>query len=130
MAEKPQGSALRILFAEDNPDSRCAFATLLQLSGHEVRAVADGMEAVDALSHFEPDVAILDIGMPKLNGYEVAERISHRVPGACLVALSGWSQSEHVERSRRAGFSYHVTKPVDFDLLNSILHEASKRKAR
>lgn len=128
MDETPQGCALRILLAEDNPDSRFTFSTLLSMRGHEVRAVADGRAAVETLSQFEPDVAILDIGMPKLNGYQVAEQIFQRVPGACLVALTGWTQSDHIERCRRAGFRYHMSKPVNFDLLNDILSEACKRK--
>lgn len=121
---------LRILLADDNEDTLFTLSTLLEMEGHEVEGATDGERALQALSNFRPDVAILDISMPKANGYDVAGRLVSRVPNVSLIALSGWSRNEDIERGRRAGFDFHVTKPVDLDSLRRILHRIADGIAR
>jgi CheY-like chemotaxis protein len=112
------------LVVDDNKDSAESLATLLQLIGHEVHTAHDGLEAVDTAAKVEPDVILLDIGLPRLNGYEAARRIrQQRREGSALklVALSGWGQEEDRRRSEAAGFDAHLVKPVDLDALFNLL---------
>jgi signal transduction histidine kinase/CheY-like chemotaxis protein len=113
----------RVLVVDDNQDSADSLAMLLRIMGHEVRTAHDGLEAISAAATFQPDVAILDIGLPKLNGYDVAKRIREQPRGKdiVLVALTGWGQEDHRRRSKDAGFDHHLTKPVEFDVLEQIL---------
>jgi PAS domain S-box-containing protein len=113
----------RILVADDNRDAADSLAMMLRLGGHEVHAVHDGQEAVDAAAWFRPDVALLDIGMPKLNGFEAARRIREQAhgDGVMLVAITGWGQEEDRRRSAQAGFDHHLTKPVDPAALERVL---------
>ena len=120
------GRALRILLADDNEDALFALSALLQIEGYIVEGASDGEQAVEALTRFRPDVAILDINMPKLNGYDVAERVARQAPNVSLVALSGWSEGVHGERARRAGFEFHLSKPVDLQSLRAILSGVSQ----
>jgi signal transduction histidine kinase len=112
-----------ILVADDNVDALQTMATLLELEGHRVETAADGDKALAAAQALQPEVAVLDIGMPGLNGYEVARRIRSQPWGAGirLIALTGWGQAEDVERARAAGFDHHVTKPVDLDALQELV---------
>ena len=98
---------------------------LLELDDHEVRTAHDGLEAVDAAEAFRPDVVLLDIGLPKLNGYEVARRIRERPWGkkSILVAMTGWGQDEDRARSVEAGFNSHMVKPMDLASLKKLLVE-------
>jgi CheY-like chemotaxis protein len=100
---------------------------LLKLTGHEVRIAGDGLEAVEKAAAFEPHVILLDIGLPRLNGYEAARRIREpqRYRGVTLVALTGWSQEKDRHRSKEAGFNAHMIKPVDFAALTKVLAESS-----
>ncbi len=105
---------LRILVADDNEDAAATLAMILEILGHEVRTANDGAAAVTAAAAFRPEVVLLDIGMPKLNGYEACARI-RAAPWAAavtLVALTGWGQDEDRRRSREAGFDHHLVKPV------------------
>jgi len=113
----------RVLVVDDNQDSADSLGMLLRMMGHEVRTAHDGLEAIAAAATFQPDVAILDIGLPKLNGYEVAKRIREQPWGKdiVLVALTGWGQDEHRRRSQEAGFNHHLTKPVELDVLQELL---------
>ncbi|HXM38013.1 MAG TPA: ATP-binding protein [Gemmatimonadales bacterium] len=113
----------RVLVVDDNQDSADSLGMLLRMFGHEVRTAHDGVEGVTAAAAFQPDIAILDIGLPKLNGYEVAKQIRAQPWGkrVALVALTGWGQEEHRRRSREAGFDHHLTKPVEMDVLQEIL---------
>jgi CheY-like chemotaxis protein len=115
--------SLRILVVDDNVDSAFTMATLLSLQGHDVRTAHDGMQALQEVNRFHPDVAILDIGMPKLNGYAVAKRIRERMNEAqpLLIAVTGWGQEEDRQRSSAAGFDHHLVKPVDPAVLTSLL---------
>jgi PAS domain S-box-containing protein len=113
----------RILVADDNRDAADSLALMLRLGGHEVYAVHDGQEAVDAAAWFRPDLALLDIGMPRVNGYEVSRRIREQSwgQGMVLVAVTGWGQEEDKRRATEAGFDHHLTKPVDPAALERLL---------
>jgi CheY-like chemotaxis protein/two-component sensor histidine kinase len=113
----------RILLADDNRDALDSLATLLQCDGHEVHTAGDGAEALEVAEQCRPDVVLLDIGMPKLDGYEVARRIRAEPWGkaAVLIALTGWGQDEDRRRSREVGFDSHLVKPLDPDALSSLL---------
>jgi CheY-like chemotaxis protein len=111
---------------DDNVDSVDSLAMLLRLLGHEVQTASDGEAAVAAAEAFRPDVAILDIALPKVNGYDLAKQIRQRpwAKDIVLVALTGWGQEQHRRRSAEAGFNHHLTKPVEFDVLQQILAAA------
>jgi signal transduction histidine kinase/CheY-like chemotaxis protein len=105
----------RILVADDNRDAAESMSMMLRLMGHEVRTVHDGVQAVDEAAAFRPDVILLDIGMPQLNGYEAARRIREQRwgKGMVLVALTGWGKEEDKHRASEVGFDQHFTKPVN-----------------
>jgi CheY-like chemotaxis protein len=113
----------RILIVDDNPDGAESLATLLALRGHETRTARDGLEALDVAERFRPDAMLLDIGLPKLNGYEVCRRIRQEAWGRDLlmVAVTGWGQDEDRDRSLDAGFDTHLVKPVDSRVLTELL---------
>lgn len=117
------GTQLRILVADDNKDAADTLAMLLQIMGHRVRQVRDGEAAVRAVADFNPQVVLLDIGMPKLNGYEACRRIRTQ-PGAeamTLVAVTGWGQADDRRKSQEAGFDQHLVKPVDPAVLVNLI---------
>jgi PAS domain S-box-containing protein len=122
----------RILIVDDNEDGATSLAMLLNLSGHETFTANDGLEAMEAFERIRPDVALLDIGLPGLNGFEVCRRIRERPYGkdAVLVALTGWGQEEDRSKSREAGFDAHVVKPVDQDVLMKLLSSLPTRDGR
>jgi signal transduction histidine kinase len=113
----------RILVADDNSDALESLATLLEISGHEVFSAANGALALESAERHLPEVALLDIGMPKLDGYEVARRIRAQPWGRriTLVALTGWGQESDRRRSGEAGFDSHLVKPLDLDKLTALL---------
>ncbi|HEX5055186.1 MAG TPA: PAS domain-containing protein [Gammaproteobacteria bacterium] len=113
----------RILLVDDNRDLTDSLASLLQMTGHEVHVASDGLEAVTAAARLHPDVILLDIGLPKLNGYEAARKIrEHEKDGhTVLVAVTGWGQEADRRRSEEAGFNAHMVKPLDFDALSALL---------
>ena len=121
----------RILLAEDNEDFSSSFATILRAMGHEVLVTHDGLSALEAAHVFKPDVAFLDIGLPKLNGYELARRIRASADGvrAVLIAVTGWGQENDKRRAREAGFDHHLVKPVEPDQVEQILASASASTA-
>lgn len=125
----PAIATRRILIADDNPDSLESLALVLQLKGNEVRTAADGVTAVQEAQSFNPDVVLLDIGMPHMNGYDACRRIreSEWGRGMLLIALTGWGQQEDRDRSRAAGFDYHFVKPIDPD---NLMRQLSKHAAR
>jgi PAS domain S-box-containing protein len=116
-------SGCRILVVDDNRDSADTLGMLLRLKGNEIRIAYDGIEAVEAAQTFRPELVLLDIGLPKLNGYEVAQRIRQQPWGRdmTLIALTGWGQEEDRRRSQEAGFNFHVVKPVELDALELLL---------
>jgi CheY-like chemotaxis protein len=113
----------RILVVDDNPDSAESLAMLLKISGNETHMAHDGLEAVEAAERFRPDVVLLDIGLPQLNGYDAARRIREQPWGKTmvLIALTGWGQEEDRRRSKDAGFDAHLVKPVDYGALMELL---------
>jgi signal transduction histidine kinase len=118
---------LRILVVDDNPASAKTMTMLLKKMGHELATAYDGEGAVETAAEFRPDLALLDIGLPKLDGYEVARRIRSRPDGRSitLVALTGWGQEEDRRKSKEAGFDHHLTKPVGHETLVRVLADAA-----
>jgi signal transduction histidine kinase/ActR/RegA family two-component response regulator len=117
------GHHCRILVADDNRDAAESLGMLLRIMGNEVRVVGDGVEAVEEVAAFRPDLILLDIGMPRMNGYEAARRIREQHWGKemMLVAVSGWGQEEDKRRAIDAGFDQHLTKPVEAATLQALL---------
>jgi signal transduction histidine kinase len=120
----PAGPARRILVADDNHDAATALSLQLQMAGHDVRTVFDGLEALSVADAFRPEIVLLDLGMPKLNGYEAARHLRARPWGEDIriVALTGWGQPQDRARSAEAGFDVHLVKPVaDGDLFRALV---------
>ena len=118
------GSARRrILVVDDNVDAAETMAMLLDLSGHDARAAFGGQEALDVALSFRPDVVFLDIGLPGMNGYEVARRLlaDPATASAKLIALTGWGTEDDIRKSKMAGFHAHLTKPVDPEAVDAVL---------
>ena len=112
----------RILVAEDSRDAAEMLQMMLAYIGHDVRVASDGIEAVAQAAAFSPHIALLDIGMPRMDGYEAARRIrAQHGSRVVLVALTGWGQDEDKERAREAGFDHHLTKPADPDALQQLI---------
>ncbi len=122
-ADAPAVRPLRILVADDNDDGREMLVYLLTAEGHTVAQAPDGQAAVETAATFHPDVVILDIGMPGMNGYTVAQTLRERpeMSSVVLVALSGLGQQEDKARAAEAGFDRHFTKPVDVNALRAFL---------
>jgi len=123
---KPTGKiSRRILVVDDNQDSASSLAALLNLTGHQTHTASDGLEAVAAALTFLPEVVLLDIGLPTLNGYDVCRQIRAQPDGTriLLIALTGWGQDEDRRKSKEAGFDAHLVKPVDHEQLMKLLAE-------
>jgi CheY-like chemotaxis protein len=120
------------MVADDNTDAAEALAMLLELAGHEVRVAHGGRAALAIAQTFRPDVALLDIGMPDLSGYEVAKELRRLSWGAgiCLVALTGWGRDDDRQRAMVAGFDRHLTKPIDAGALEALLAKETEASAR
>jgi PAS domain S-box-containing protein len=121
--EEPADAGLRVLVVDDNIDAADTLAALLEMSGHTIRVANDGHQAIEMAQAFQPQVVFLDIGLPGMNGYEVARRL-RETPGmerAILVALTGWGAREDRERSSEAGFDHHLTKPADMSAVENLL---------
>jgi signal transduction histidine kinase/ActR/RegA family two-component response regulator len=116
-------NARRVLVVDDNRDAAESLAMLLMLSGHETHVAHDGLEAVGKARELNPDIILLDIGLPRINGFEAARRIRQQSQGKplMLVALTGWAQEADRKKSREAGFDAHIVKPVDPDVLTNLL---------
>jgi PAS domain S-box-containing protein len=130
---KPMPAAgRRVLIVDDSEDGAESLAMLLEFSGHETHKAHDGLAAIEAAERLRPDAVLLDIGLPKLNGYEVCSRIRKQPWGRDLlmVALTGWGQEEDRHRSREAGFDAHIVKPVDPEALLALLASPPAREAR
>jgi len=121
---------LRLLVADDNRDSAATCAALLEASGHEVSVAHTGREAFDLACRMKPDALLLDIGMPELNGYQLAQRIRDTGWGrrAMLIAITGWGQEQDKQRAMAAGFDRHLTKPIDPNGLETLLQSAAPRQ--
>ena len=124
--EAAQAKALRVLVADDNRDAADSLARLLSLYGHDVRVAYDGAQALELAGEWRPAVAILDIGMPLVDGYEAARRLRAKHGRAiALIASTGWGQEADRQRAAQAGFDRHLTKPVDPQVLHEILRSCS-----
>jgi CheY-like chemotaxis protein/two-component sensor histidine kinase len=115
--------SLRILIVDDNRDAADSLAMLLRAGGNDIRTAYDGLEAVEVASEFRPEVVLLDIGLPKIDGHEVAQRIRREPWGRqmCLIAVTGWSDETDRARSRAVGFDHHLVKPLDTGHLAQLL---------
>ena len=128
--EKPEASSsLRILVVDDNRDSVTTLTMLLRRLGHQTRAAFDGEEAVAAAREFHPQVVLLDIGLPKLNGYEVCRwiRAQNQTEVVTIIAQTGWGQEETRQKTKEAGFDYHMVKPLDPNSLRKILDKLTNK---
>jgi CheY-like chemotaxis protein len=112
---------------DDNRDSADSMALLLSASGHRVRVANDGLQALNAVPEFGPEVILLDIGLPGMNGYEVARRLRESDDGKSLVliAMTGYGQREDRARTREAGFDHHLIKPVEVATIQDLLASLS-----
>jgi CheY-like chemotaxis protein len=122
----PRGAGRRILVVDDNRDSAETLGTILEIAGHEVWLAHDGEEALAQVERHGPEIVLLDIGLPKLDGYEVARllRLDSRHRDLLLVAVTGYGKDEDRDRGRLAGFDHHLVKPVDLEALRAILDTA------
>jgi len=111
----------RVLVADDNIDAGESLAMLLRLDGHEVELASNGAQAVELFERMKPEIAILDIGMPGLNGYEVARRIRQKARDVTLIAVTGWGQEADKARAAASGFDHHFTKPVEPGVLSALV---------
>ena len=127
-AAPPPDSARRFLVVDDNADAAVTLATLLEMLGHTVSVAHSGEEALAAVGAFEPDIVVLDIGMPGMDGYEVARRLKRRTDLArppLLVAATGWGTEADRSRALAAGFDRHLTKPIEMQALEAIVQEGT-----
>jgi signal transduction histidine kinase len=128
-AAAPRGR--RILIVDDNRDALESLATLMEMAGHEVATAADGEAALAIAARSQPEVVLLDLGLPRLDGYEVSRRIRAQEWGKhmVLVALTGWGQAEDRRRTREAGFDSHLVKPLNLDVLTELLQRLPASRA-
>jgi CheY-like chemotaxis protein/two-component sensor histidine kinase len=124
----PETAKRRVLVVDDNHDSAWSLRMMLELMGNETHTAYDGLAAVAAAEEFLPDLILLDIGLPHLNGYDACRRIREQPwsEGMVIVALTGWGQDEDRRRSQEAGFDQHLVKPVDIVELNRLLTESTR----
>jgi CheY-like chemotaxis protein len=127
-ADAADGGSCRVLVAEDNADAAEMMRVMLSFKRHDVRVAADGEQAVAIAEAFDPQIAFLDIGMPRMDGYEAARRIRDLLgPRVVLVALTGWGQDADKRQSREAGFDHHLTKPPEPGVLERLISECCTR---
>jgi PAS domain S-box-containing protein len=130
-AADAERSARRILIVDDNTDSAVSLAMLLQLAGNETYTAFDGLGAIEAVEKHRPEVVLLDIGLPKMNGHDVCRHLREQAWGKelVLIALTGWGQDEDRRKSQEAGFDGHLVKPVDYDGLSRLLRSLAPQAA-
>ena len=128
----PEVAAQRILVVDDNIDAADTLALLLQLEGHEVEAVYESTQALEKAKAFKPQVVLLDIGLPGMNGYELAKELQSmpELNGMRLIALTGYGKSEDYERTKAAGFDDHLVKPVEALTLKQALAQAQATSSK
>jgi CheY-like chemotaxis protein len=122
----PSSPLRRVLVVDDNRDAARSLATLLRIMGHDVRTAHNGQSALEAARASMPEIAILDIGLPGMDGHELARRMRDEPGGAAvlIIALTGWGQDVDRRRSAEAGFDHHLTKPADAEALRKLLSQA------
>jgi len=122
--------ACRVLIAEDNSDAAEMMRVMLCFGGHDVKVASDGVQAVAIAEALRPDVAFIDIGMPRMDGYEAARRIRRALGDrVMLVALTGWGQEDDKARAREAGFDHHLTKPAEPEMMERMITDCAARRA-
>ena len=128
---QPTGPSLRVLVVDDNVDTVTTLAMLVTESGHDVRTAYDGTTVLEAALDYRPNVVLLDIGLPGLNGFEVARQLRQQpaLQSTVLVAMTGYGAESDLQRSFAAGFDHHLVKPGDFGKLLQILATASELPA-
>lgn len=130
-ADAPEAAgseAVRVLVVDDDPDSACVLRDLLEAWGHRTSLAVDGVEALEVVGRLAPDLIFLDLGLPKLDGIEVARRIRERTGDGrrpVLVAMTGWGRPEDRKRTREVGFDHHVVKPISIEQVRRLLEPAS-----
>lgn len=126
--EKPR--YYRILVVDDNENCAKVMMWTLEALGHTVQMALDGPSAIELAVSFHPDVAFLDIGLPGMNGYEICQAMRKEplLQNTVFIAQTGCGKKEHMERSKEAGFNYHLVKPVDIGMLKKVLFELDKGK--
>jgi CheY-like chemotaxis protein len=126
--EYPRSSPLRILVVEDDPESLQMMGALLSLWGYEPRLVASGQAALEAVDQEMPDILLLDLGLPGMDGFEVARRLRGRPGGDRLFisAVTAYRGDEHLRQAQEAGFDRYLMKPVDIETLRQVLNNASR----
>ena len=131
VAEGRQHAPRRVLVVDDNQDGAASMAMMLRLMGDEVRTAHDGVEAVEVARQFSPQVILMDIGMPRLNGLDATRRIRAQPWGqsTTIIALTGWGQNSDKERSREAGCDGHLVKPINLIDLEKLLSEVDSASA-
>lgn len=129
--EQVSGGTLRVLVVDDNRDSAEMLALLVSMQGHDTDRAFDGMSAIDVAERFRPDVVLLDVGLPGMNGYEVARELRRRphLGEPRIVAITGWGQVEDRERALAAGCDHHITKPADPVAIEQLLAEYARGRA-
>jgi CheY-like chemotaxis protein len=126
--EHAEGQPLRVLIVEDNGDGRETLRLLLELVGHDVRVAADGVDGVQQALTWHPDVAIVDLGLPRLSGYEVARRLRRDLAdGVFLITQTGYCRPEDRREALAAGFDVHLSKPADPSTLIDLLEAGGRR---
>jgi CheY-like chemotaxis protein len=128
---EPATAGFRLLIVDDNEDAANSLAVLLRLQGHLAQVAHGGADAIRAAMDFRPDAILLDIGMPGMDGYEVARQIRQRpeLAGVVIAALTGWGQEEDRRRTKAAGFDYHLVKPLDPRVLDDLLAKLALGKS-
>ncbi len=129
-ATRALARSMRVLIADDNEDAGTSLAMMLQIRGHEVHVTRDGIHAVELAATLQPDVILLDIGMPILNGYETCRRIRQQslTTRPYVIAVTGWGREDDKQRAQEAGFDQHIVKPLDPAYLEKLLAGLDKEK--
>lgn len=117
-----RNSKRRILVVDDNKDAADSLVTLLEMDSHVAKAVYTAEAAIEEVDLLQPDLILLDIGLPRISGYEVAQRIKTAHPMVSVVALSGYGRPEDKQRTLAAGFDAHLVKPVDLEVLRQLIN--------
>lgn len=129
--DSSKNTRLRVLIVDDNRDSADTLTLMLRMRGNETQTAYDGEEAVRLAAEFSPDVILLDIGLPKLNGYDACRRIRQMTQKeVVIIAQTGWGQSEDRHRTKDAGFDHHIVKPIDIAQLFRLLTEVADAKSK
>lgn len=126
----PPSPHCRVLVVDDNVDAADSLGMLLRLQGHDVKIAHSGPEALEAVRESEPQLILLDLGMPGMDGYEVARRVrsEHGSSNIVIAALTGWGQEQDRQRSKAAGFQHHLTKPIELSALEALFETCQQRK--